>query len=141
MSKKISWMLVAVTIFAVLAGPNVYGQSSTKVKASIPFDFRVGSQSLPAGEYSVVPKSPVLVVIRSADGHKSALVMNDAIQASRISADGKLVFNRYGESYFLSQVWTPGEEIGRKLVQSSAEKEVAGGTTPTETTILIAKKK
>ncbi len=109
MSKKISWLLVAVTLFAVLAGPNAYGQSSTRVTANIPFDFRVGSQTLPAGEYSVVPKSPVLVVIRSTDGHQSALVMNNAIQASRISADGKLVFNRYGEFYFLSQVWTPGE--------------------------------
>ncbi len=39
----------------------------------------------------------------------------NAVQANRISVDGKLVFNRYGEFYFLSQVWTPGEEIGRKL--------------------------
>ncbi len=30
MSKKISWLLVAVSLFAVLAGPNVYGQSSTR---------------------------------------------------------------------------------------------------------------
>ena len=141
MSKNISRLLVAVTLFAVLAGPSVYAQSSIVLKADVPFGFRVAGQSLPAGEYNVVPKSPTLVVIRSRDGHQSALVMTNTIQASQISADGKLVFNRYGESYFLSQVWTPGEEIGRKLVRSSAEKEMAGGATPTETTILIAKKK
>ena len=92
MSKKISWLLVAVTLFAVLAGPNAFGQSSTRVKGNIPFDFRVGSQSLPAGEYTVVPKSPMLVVIQSKDGHQSALVMTNAIQASRISDDGKIGF-------------------------------------------------
>ena len=140
MSKKISWLLVAVTLFAVLAGTNGYGQSSTRVKGNIPFDFRVGSQSLPAGEYTVVPKSPVLVVIQSKDGHQSALVMTNAIQARRISTDGKLVFNRYGAFYFLAQVWTPGEEVGRVLPKSKAEQEVAGGIQPTETTILIAKR-
>jgi hypothetical protein len=138
MSKKISWMFVAISLFAVLAGPSVYAQSSIAVKTDVPFEFRVGGQSLPAGEYTVVTKSPTMVVIRSKDGQRSAVSMTNVVQANQISVDGKLVFNRYGEFYFLSQVWTPGEEVGRKLIRSSTEQEVAAGTARTEKTILIA---
>jgi len=37
----------------------------------------------------------------------------------------KLVFNRYGDKYFLSQVWIAGETRRRELPKSSREKEVA----------------
>jgi hypothetical protein len=140
MSKKIAWMLATISLCAGLAGTNAYGQSSTRMKADIPFDFRVGSQSLPAGEYTVVPKSPVMVVIQSKDGRRSSVAQSNAVQANQTSADGKLIFNRYGEYQFLSQIWTPGEEVGRKLIQSSSEQEVAAGGAPTETTTLIARK-
>lgn len=140
MSKKISWLLVAVTLFAVLAGPAVFAQSSTVVKMDVPFEFRVGGQSLPAGEYCIVPKSPTLINVRSKDGHQSAIALTNAVQATRTSNDGKLVFNRYGNLYFLAQVWNPGEDVGRKVIQSKVEQEVAAVSPSTEMTILIAGK-
>ena len=140
MNRKIAWMLLAVSLSVVLAGTNAYGQSSTKLKANIPFDFRVGSQSLPAGEYTVAPKSPTMLMIQCKDGHQSASVLTNAVQANQISADGKLIFNRYGEFYFLSQIWTPGEDVGRKLPKSSVEQQMAGGTSLSETTIMTAQK-
>jgi hypothetical protein len=36
----------------------------------------------------------------------------------------KLVFNQYGNQYFLSQIWVNGETRGRQLPKSSREKEV-----------------
>ena len=140
MKRNIVWMLLTVSLFVVLAGTNAYGQSSTRLKASIPFDFRVGSQSLPAGEYTVVPKSPMIVVIQSKDGHRSAAAQSNAVQANQSPADGKLIFQRYGALYFLSQIWTPGEDVGRKLPKSGVEQEVAGGTSPSETIVLTAQK-
>jgi len=140
MSKKTGWMLVAVSLFAVLAGPGVYAQSSIVVKMDVPFEFRVGGQSLPSGAYTISALNPNLVVIRSKAGHQSAVSITNAVQVNQSSADGKLVFNRYGAFYFLSQIWTPGEAVGRKLLQSGVEQEVAAGTAPTETTILIAAK-
>src|SRR5882724_1802962 len=130
MSKKISWMVVAISLCAVLAGSSVYAQSSTVLKMDVPFEFRVGGQSLPAGEYTVVPKSPTIVVIQSKDGRRSAVAQSNAVQSNHSSADGKLIFNRYGEYRFLSQIWTPGEDVGRELPKSKVEQEVAGGTAP-----------
>ena len=140
MNRKIACMLLTLSVFALLAGTRVYAQSSTKLTATIPFDFRVGSQSLPPGVYTVAPKSPSMVIIRSKDGHQSAVAQTNALQVNQASVDGKLIFNHYGGLYFLAQIWTPGEEVGRKLVKSSVEAEVAGGSSPSETTILIAGK-
>jgi hypothetical protein len=33
-----------------------------------------------------------------------------------------LVFNRYGDQYFLSQAWWPGDTMGHELVKSDREK-------------------
>jgi hypothetical protein len=140
MKSKIAWMLLPISLFVVLAGTYAYGQSSTRMKVNIPFDFRVGSQSLPAGEYTVVPKSPTMVVIQSKEHHQSAAALSNAVQANQSPANGKLIFNRYGALYFLSQIWTPGEEVGRKLPKSGVEQEVAGGTSPSETIVLTAQK-
>ena len=138
MSKKISGMLLAASLCFVLAGNSVYAQSSIVVKMEVPFEFRVGSQSLPSGVYTISAANPNTVVIRSKNGHQSAVSLTSGLQVNQSSADGKLIFNRYGALYFLSQIWTPGEAVGRKLVQSGVEKEVAAGNPPSETTILIA---
>jgi hypothetical protein len=35
------------------------------------------------------------------------------------------VFNRYGDQYFLSQVWIAGSDTGRDLFQSRNERSLA----------------
>jgi hypothetical protein len=50
---------------------------------------------------------------------------------------GRLVFNKYGETYFLSQVWSPGYSQGRALNKSKTEDEIARVTMPTQTTRVI----
>src|SRR6266404_3151675 len=92
--------------------------------AKIPFDFTVGTKSFTAGEYIVRSESarPVLA-LESAD-HKSAIMaLTQDVHTRTPLSKGKLVFNRYGDQYFLSQVWRPGA-TGRQLPKSSAEKEM-----------------
>jgi len=36
----------------------------------------------------------------------------------------KLIFHRYGQTYFLSRIWT-GESMGRQLFESNREKEIS----------------
>ena len=45
--------------------------------------------------------------------------------ASEPKTESKLIFNRYGDRYFLSQVWTAGNSSGRQLLKSDREKEMA----------------
>jgi hypothetical protein len=140
MNRKIAWTFLTILLFVMLAGANVYAQSSTKMKVNIPFDFRVGSQSLPAGEYTVVPKSPTMVEIRSKDGHESVPALTNTVNVNPSKFDGRLIFNRYGAYHFLSQILTPADKVGRRLIKSKYEQEVASLSTHSDTTVLIAEK-
>jgi hypothetical protein len=82
----------------------------------------------------------MIVVIQSKYGHQSAVAQSNAVQVNLSPADGKLIFNHYGLYQFLSQIWTPGEEVGRKLIMSKIEQEVASLASKSDTTVLLAEK-
>ena len=98
-----------------------------RVKANIPFDFAVGKQILPAGEYTLVTEgsSSDAVVIRSDDSKSAILSLTHACSSSRRSDKTKLVFHTLAGRYFLSQIWTEGNERGRQLPKSKMEVQLA----------------
>lgn len=98
------------------------------VVANIPFQFTAGEMTLPAGEYrvqKVSDSSSALQLIRSTDGKGAAMVVTFAASVNSPQAKSKLVFNRYGDHYFLTQVWSGGSSRGRQLRKSAKEKEQA----------------
>ena len=102
-------------------------QAQTNVKADIPFDFVVGNQSMPAGEYTVAAQafgSPA-VLIREANGKAAVVSITNACVSSNPSDKTKLVFHRLAGQYFLSQIWTEGNSSGRELRRSSVEMHLA----------------
>ena len=120
-------MLMFVAAVALMAAlVSAHAQSSQMVAADIPFEFAVGGKSLKAGKYSVNPltTSGDTVLIRSRDSRGAAFLLTRSIQASVVPDKGKLVFHRYGQVYFLSEIWTPGERQGRRLLKSGAEREI-----------------
>ncbi len=104
------------------------GRLDHKIQADIPFDFMVGDKTFPAGTYTFAQPTitPGVLRIQSLDGHESVMVITNDVRESLTPPDEtKLVFNRYGDLYFLAQVWTVGEVSGLKLRRSSTESEVA----------------
>ena len=67
----------------------------------------VRDKALPAGEYTIEPVefggSPALR-IQSRDGRITAVVRASLNRAKESQAEPKLIFNRFGEQYFMSQV-------------------------------------
>jgi hypothetical protein len=53
------------------------------------------------------------------------MILTNAVQTSIEPSQGKLVFHRYGDEYFLSQIWQAGVNAGRELPKSRREIEVA----------------
>src|SRR5437016_4029786 len=45
-------------------------------------------------------------------------------QRSDRQMNAKLVFHRYGSTYFLSQIWMAGESTGRELAQTRQERAI-----------------
>ena len=126
MIKKMTMLLLIATLTLVSAAVSANGQSSRNQIANIPFEFTVGSHTLPSGTYSVSEMSSggEAVRIRSKSSSLSVIRLSNSIVKANPTSQGKLVFHRYGNSYFLAEVWTAGYSTGRALRESSAEESV-----------------
>lgn len=125
MKKQLFPLLAMLLLATGLANAQLGRQA---VKANIPFDFITGNTALPAGEYrvSAISEMGTLSVIGGASDH--TLVNSHAVLANAASTSTKLIFHRYGDQYFLYQIWVQGESRGRELPQTRLEKELASNT-------------
>jgi hypothetical protein len=91
--------------------------------ANVPFTFQIGPTRMPAGKY-VIHQNDGVVTVRQQGGGREVTLMT--VQASRDSAPqaGVLEFHRYGDTYFLANVWSPLTSTGCTLPQGSAETEL-----------------
>ncbi|MFL6448453.1 MAG: hypothetical protein ACJ746_12285 [Bryobacteraceae bacterium] len=118
-------------LLGLLMMPFAHAQSRIGLKGNIPFEFRIGDKTLPAGEYSFDRNGPggKLVLMRNLDYMSgNAIFTSYPVQAKslRESETPNIVFHRYGGTYFLSQVWQGwGESTGLQLQKSKAERIVA----------------
>jgi hypothetical protein len=111
------------------AAVSISAQGSQRLLVNIPFGFHVGGSMLPSGEYTVDSEaSPNVVRLRSADNKSSVMIIANSVQTAKTSDQGKLIFHKYGDEYFLSQIWGAGSTIGRELRKSRRELEVAANT-------------
>ena len=138
MYKHAYQVLTALMFLAWLVVPATQAQS-IMLKADIPFDFVVGEKRLPSGEYHVKSLYQGATEIRSNDARSTVIILTTGIQAGKISDVGKLVFNCYGDYYFLSRIWAPSSDMGRQLPKSRLEREVAWRTSTGGITIIAAK--
>lgn len=110
----------------LLAGSAAQAQD-TQVKGTIPFNFVVGNQVLPAGEYEVTTVSfgNPAILIRSDNGKSASLAVTHGCSSYQRSDKTKLVFHIVAGQYFLSQIWMQGNDTGRELRKSRAEVRLA----------------
>jgi len=116
------------TLFSgfALAGPGA------AMRVNVPFDFYVGAQQLPAGEYifergsgPVDPTSLLKVSKRSGEG----VCLLVTLPGSG-NADEKLLFNKYGNQHFLTGVSIQGIKAGvpmqklEKELRAQAERDL-----------------
>jgi hypothetical protein len=118
-----SYLLLMVVLLGVLTAAQA---APGPIRFAVPFDFAVGTEVLPAGEYSVQPAlsdRSDRILLRSRDGRTVTTFFAVAVKAEQASSQSTLVFKRYGDRYFLSQLWTQGSTLGREVPASSAEQE------------------
>jgi hypothetical protein len=143
MKKQSLKIFLMFSVLFILAAMSVHAQSGNQQTANIPFSFNVDGKTFPAGLYSVTRLNPqsdkAALAIKSADGSMSQVVLTMPVQAGKPQESAKLVFSRYGEQYFLSQVWTPANNTGLELPKSRAEKTLARNAqaAPERTTVAL----
>jgi len=120
---------------------NVTANAQALAKANVPFAFRVGSASLPAGTYKIDRAGDGAISIRNSD--VTAGAMSTVQHDSSGNTGYKLVFHCVGGEYFLAEIWrgsgNSGLVLPRSKQETKLEKELlASGQRNTSEQILIA---
>ena len=119
--KRITAIALCALASLVTAGSAV--AQGPAVKATVPFDFAVGNSHLPAGTYTISsadPRSSTGLMIRSDSGKIS--VLTTAIADGKQSKTGKLVFDKYGDKYFMREILCSNADMNLELPVSKTEK-------------------
>jgi hypothetical protein len=121
-SRVTSILSIGIALVAVAA---VQAQDKT-VTANVPFSFYMDSSLMPQGPYRVSTLSngmAVWIMSMKSDATKAVTALR-VIGKTR-DEPARLVFHRYGEEYFLAEIWTGDSPSGGGLPRSPREKELA----------------
>jgi hypothetical protein len=120
-------MTAALAVVGSMNPVSAQAQSLT-MRVKVPFEFHVGDVRLPAGTY-LVQRTGEALWIRDGNGHTARVIAN-AIDNRSFNGDNQLVFNRYLNNHFLSEVRWSEYRNARGLIKSRLEKELAQTISP-----------
>lgn len=143
---KAATMFVGIIALAFISALAASAQNPRNLVVNVPFDFTVKGKTLPAGEYVISRSSTIdemSLTMSRKDGEGNAIVLTKPIRSEERQSESRLVFHRYGDRYFLSEVWTSGDATGRELYKTrqeqSLEIELAKNDSRSETVTLVAR--
>ncbi len=127
-SKLFLALCLALGVGAVAADAQI--ASDVTLEADIPQPFVVEKTTLPAGKYTIRAADdygdPNVLVIRSANGHSAVVFEAEGTQPRRVPGKSELVFDKVGDTYFLSQIFVEGENTGSLVPKSRMERKLEG---------------
>jgi hypothetical protein len=139
MKKQAFRILTMLSLLLAVTAVSVSAQSKRST-INIPFSFNVGTKTLPAGDYTVEPirqDSHNVWLVESKNGSDSVLFTTTPVWTSEPQEGAKLVFNRYDDQYFLSQIWSPGDNSGRELRMPKLERTWAKNGIRAEKVVIV----
>jgi hypothetical protein len=106
---------------------SIAAMAQPTVTAHIPFAFYVGNTKLPAGSYEIETGMSKILRIKDVSTRNLAVAFNPVLitRPTALVQPGKLVFYRYGNNVFLSEMWPPGDLTGRLVPRTGLELELA----------------
>jgi hypothetical protein len=114
----------ALGTLALLAAASAFGQQ--RVGVDIPFEFGLGNKVMPAGHYDVTQTSGLVLVRCYTRGVAAFAQANNLGGGTNEISQSRLIFNKYGDKYFLAEVWvSPRTAYGAGLSKSKTEREIA----------------
>jgi hypothetical protein len=78
------------------------------------------------------------MTIESPDGKTIKAFLPNDCESTQAQETTKLVFHRYGDQYFLAQIWTAGNDRGRELPRTEREREVAMSYPAPQEVVVVA---
>ena len=114
--------ITSIAIFALVSLVTVGSISAQEraVKANVPFDFTVGDKLLPAGTYTISEENANVIKIQNRDKH--VVMLSTTTSDGREAKTGELVFNKYGDQYFLHEILCTSANMNMAVPTSKQEK-------------------
>ena len=137
MNRNFLGILTTMTMALLISVPL---SAQTIARVTVPFDFTVGQTQMSAGTYEINPLARDAIVIRDTKAAKSALSMVRSERSRNSDSGTKLVFNRYGDKYFLSQVSRGFGGGVMRLPTSKLEREVRIANSNVTRRVVVAAK-
>ena len=108
---------------------NAQIRSDAAIRANIPYSFVVNNTTLPAGTYVIrVADSDAsdlsILEIRSANGKTAVLFDTQPVTVLGLAPQTALVFDKIGDTYFLSKVFLKNYERGNQLMKSKTQRRL-----------------
>ncbi len=125
-------LVFSLTIFPMKARAQIVGE----LDATIPFQFHAGNAKFPAGKYIIRPidnSDLTFMEISSEDGSISALFEVRDAEANSAPGKNELIFNKYGNRYFLAKLFDEANPNGSAVEESRYEKRVGQEAAETQT--------
>jgi hypothetical protein len=125
--KTPSYKLFAVAFAFIVFSFSTFAQSNS-VQFEVPFNFHVGNERLTAGTYQIKRINTNSFLIRNESGSVKVLAQTPlTLENAKASLEETLVFNRYGNKYFLRQIFAIRNNVGRALYESKTERSTRQG--------------
>jgi hypothetical protein len=110
-----------------------------EVRADLPFSFAVGSKQFPAGHYTFLTGPRYTTVIPNT-GNEILILSRTEEAFHAVGYLNILVFNKYGDDYFLREIRSPSIAMNVEIPQSKLEKQIrvqAAGLGPNQTLLAL----
>ena len=127
---KIFLTLCLVAGLGATINANAQIETDATIRATIPHSFVVHNTTLPAGTYTigVAEKDTAadlnVLEITSANGKTNVLFDTESITGTRPARHTELVFDKIGDTYFLSQVFLKGDNGANQVVKSKMQRRL-----------------
>ena len=140
MKNLVTRTLASLTLAVMGLAVAAPAQATHNLKVNVPFEFQFGSQTFPAGQYSLIQPEQNVVVLRNAQGRAVAQALTTGIGSLSTFNESKLKFVIANGMHILTEVWDGGD-TGQQLThikeqvlmakrRSTDSREAAEGSQP-----------
>ncbi|HVO82070.1 MAG TPA: hypothetical protein VMT28_15145 [Terriglobales bacterium] len=125
MKPKTLITLAALLVMLPLFSTALQAQEQMLFRVNVPFKFIAGGVHMSPGEYLAFHSTPTIIRLVREDGRATAWI---PVKPSPVASEGitnQVVFNRYGETYFLAQVKTGNDRQVHECFKCRGEQTLA----------------
>jgi len=109
--------------------------SKAKLIGDVPFAFVSGGRAIQAGQYAIqIYQAQVRFL--DEDGHQIQAIFSNKQECNHKVEQPRLVFHRYGEQYFLWQIWSSDYNV--EFGTSRTEKSLKAKLKADQETVVLA---